>query len=127
MLEGELEINVPLLRKTLEHVREHPEEWRQHSWGQYSRLSCGTVGCFAHHAVRLDGGKFISATRVAAEDGDDPEYVELVLGQRAVPVRYRAQRALGLSGGTRGLFWGANTLEDLERIVGKLIREAEGG
>lgn len=42
-------VNVPALRKALEHVTAHPEEWRQASWGV--RTACGTSCCLAGTAV----------------------------------------------------------------------------
>jgi hypothetical protein len=46
-------INVPLLRKTLEYITEHPEEHDQEMWGLKTR--CGTTYCLAGHAVQLAG------------------------------------------------------------------------
>lgn len=42
------DINVPHLRKTLEHVTDHPEEYDQETW-------CGTKACIAGHAAVLGG------------------------------------------------------------------------
>lgn len=39
-------INVPPLRKALEHVTEHPEEHDQTIWAR--RTKCGTTGCLAY-------------------------------------------------------------------------------
>lgn len=65
-------VNVPLLRKVLEYVSEHPEEWYQNVWVQ--KLRCGTAGCIAYHAVAtlgynpiFDNDEFIG--RVEAPDG----------------------------------------------------------
>lgn len=46
-------VNVPLLRKTIEHITEHPTEWNQESWGV--QTPCGTSHCFAGHAATLSG------------------------------------------------------------------------
>lgn len=40
-----MEIDVPRLRKALEHITAHPEEWKQDSWAL--RRSCGTAYCLA--------------------------------------------------------------------------------
>jgi hypothetical protein len=40
--------NVPLLRKGLEHITVHQDEWDQDEW-------CGTSRCLAGHIVTLDG------------------------------------------------------------------------
>jgi hypothetical protein len=45
--------NVPLLRKVIEHITEHPTEWSQGSWGV--KTPCGTSHCFAGHAIVLSG------------------------------------------------------------------------
>lgn len=42
-----LEPNIPLLRKTLEHIEAHPEEWKQETW------RCATGMCFAGWAVTI--------------------------------------------------------------------------
>lgn len=46
-------INTPLLRKTLEHITEHPDEWNQGFWAV--NMPCGTQYCLAGHAVLLSG------------------------------------------------------------------------
>src|SRR6478609_3488156 len=52
--------NLPLLRKVLEHIDAHPEEWRQDSWAtRTSASACGTAFCFAGHAVVLAGGELL--------------------------------------------------------------------
>ena len=79
------EPNVPLLRKTMDFIREHRERWNQQAWffamdedAQRERLghvytfnpddlgSCGTVGCFAGWAAQFAGGKSILALPQAA-------------------------------------------------------------
>ena len=47
-----MERNIPLLRKTMEHIEAHPDEWRQGSWFT-RRLDCGTKACFAGTAILL--------------------------------------------------------------------------
>ncbi len=46
-------VNVELLRKVLEFITEHPDEWEQAEW--LSRSTCGTAGCVAGWAVVMDG------------------------------------------------------------------------
>lgn len=54
--EEEREINVPLLRKTLEHITAHPEEWDQDTWAVESEeSSCGTAYCLAGHTAQSLG------------------------------------------------------------------------
>lgn len=113
-------VNVPLLRKTLEHIEAHPEEWDQSSW------SCGTSGCFAYHAAMISGGEPVDMYLgyVVSEEDDPSDQVYLAaIGRPAmVHVATRAVRVLGLDehpGDTR-LFNGDNTLDDLRRIVAEL-------
>jgi hypothetical protein len=48
--------NLPLLRKVLDHIDAHPEEWEQGSWAiQSSRYSCGTAYCLAGHVAVMTG------------------------------------------------------------------------
>lgn len=47
------QINVPLLRKTLEYAEDHPEEINLFTWA--SVTSCGTTACIAGTAVLLAG------------------------------------------------------------------------
>ncbi len=46
-------INVPLLRKVLEHITAHPEEHNQAVWGV--RTQCSTAYCLAGHALVMSG------------------------------------------------------------------------
>lgn len=49
-------INVPLLRKGLEHITGNPLEWDQHSWYGYDKYSpCKTAGCLAGHVAVFSG------------------------------------------------------------------------
>jgi hypothetical protein len=47
------ELNVPLLRKTMEYIEAHPQEWDQDEW--VAKGSCGTTMCFAGTAAYLMG------------------------------------------------------------------------
>lgn len=50
------EINVPLLRKMLEHITAHPDEWNQDTWAVESEeSSCGTAYCLAGHTAESLG------------------------------------------------------------------------
>lgn len=48
-----MSINVHLLRKVLEHITEHPNEWDQDNWGV--KTACGTAHCVAGHTVAMTG------------------------------------------------------------------------
>ena len=50
--------NVPLIRKTLEHITAHPEEWDQTTWAT-ERQGCGTAFCFAGHVVNSEGHEIV--------------------------------------------------------------------
>lgn len=118
-------VNVPLLRKTLEHIEAHPEEWNQSAW------ACGTAGCFAWHAAMLDGAGDppdpLNPEYVPAEPGDEPERLVEIRSTQTIHVADRATRVLGLPSasveGQGGLFRYDNTLDDLRRIVGELSEE----
>ncbi|WP_049577376.1 hypothetical protein [Streptomyces sp. SBT349] len=43
--------NADLLRRTLAHIKAHPEQWDQ------TAFRCGSTGCFAFHAARLAGAE----------------------------------------------------------------------
>jgi len=119
--------NVPLLRKTLEHIEAHPEEWNQEYW------RCGTTMCFAGTACHLDGGEWVTESAQSTQDLDGLHNGEFVMrrdgeerdqrwGHEAyVHCATRAQRVLGITPGAADkLFDEENTLDDLRRLVGEL-------
>lgn len=108
--------NVPLLKKTLQHIEKHPEVWEQRAF------RCGTQFCFAGHAALLAGSKLVHPA---------DEYDIYVKADRArrwpkESLRTRALRVLRLDDdqGDR-LFYDLNSMERLRRIVGKLIEGAK--
>lgn len=48
-----MERNTALAEETLQYIKDHPFEWMQSTYGMNTQ--CGTVGCFAYHAVNLSG------------------------------------------------------------------------
>lgn len=109
----ELKVNVPLLRKALEHITEHPEEWDQEVWARPT--SCGTACCLAGTAVLLAGHEF-------AFTGPQEEalglYWRTTEGEQIEEV---AQRELGLSDAYSALlFLPSNTLQTLWRYANEL-------
>src|SRR5437588_13068265 len=51
-----MSINIPLLRKVLDHITAHPDEWDQGSWAiQTDSSPCGTAFCVAGHAAVMRG------------------------------------------------------------------------
>lgn len=135
-------VNVPLLRKTMEHIKSHPEHWHQGSWrtdisedmaeslnagratGRHRPvpISCGTAMCFAGWACELAGDEWEADVFGGLDQFFVSDHV-MVDGQ---PVR-AAERARDLLGLTRfqadRLFEGLNRLEDLEEIVADLTGE----
>jgi hypothetical protein len=151
---------VELARRTLEWITEHPDLWDQGSWQyilfpdgrdpQVTRIesaaeaSCGTVGCFAGHAVLLAGAKNVVLydgtfnPEVTAEDRE-PGYRQVEPGYRQVDqhdgpsrwmevvltpsgnlatIREYAAQALGLSDyEMSSLFFEHRTLEELTELI----------
>jgi hypothetical protein len=100
--------NIPLLRKTLDHIKAHPQEWDQQTW------HCGTAMCFAGHAAMLDGGA------EWLHPSDMCEHVADAEG-RVTSVATYARRALGLDECQAAtLFAPDNDLDDLEEIIGEI-------
>lgn len=122
--------NVPLLKRTLAHIKANPSGWNQDNW------RCGTGMCFAGRAAILAGGTWYSpdpdergiyeglpvAVLMLADGDDDPEDVAVLPnGTRVVHVRDRAQRILGLTyDDAEELFAASNMLWNLETIVATL-------
>lgn len=105
-------INAPLLRKVLEHITLHPDEWDQNSYAvkTYSPTACGTAYCVAGHAVVMTGhtlefGNYRTAYYCGIDDGY--ETIAIV-----------ARKELGLSDAEAIiLFNGENTLDRLWRLA----------
>ncbi len=123
------ELNVPLLRKTLDHIKAHPNELRQEFW------RCDTGMCFAGWAVTLAGGRWL-VQDLRGEDGepstwaevlrpepdDDPELLWPTPYGAGMPCAGRAQRLLGLTlNQADALFHADNTITDLEYICERLV------
>jgi hypothetical protein len=73
-----MDINAPILRKALEHITAHPEEWRQSIWAL--KDLCGTECCLAGTIVAQQGYHFIwdnGAAQFAVKPG--------VEGKRYIP------------------------------------------
>jgi hypothetical protein len=110
-------VNVPLLRKTLEHIEAHPQEWYQNTW------RCDTAMCFAGTACHLDGGEWVrdgSSPWLAQRDGEAPDDLHYAPAGW-VHAETRARRILGLDPWpAAGLFHYRNTLDDLREQVAEL-------
>jgi hypothetical protein len=129
-------LNVPLLRKTMEHIEElphrnwlpsaeirHTDSWCQETWGRVFRNRkkeiCGTSACFAGWAIELD------------EPGALDEVIRLMDNIARTPLRtptpaYVAARILGLTRQQAAdLFAGGNSKELLRTYVDRYIADAE--
>jgi hypothetical protein len=107
-------VNVPLLRKTLEHIEAHPQEWDQAHW------HCGTGMCFAGTACDLDGGEWVPGRPVLVQRDGEPDDLRYRrgIGRGEVHACTRAMRILGLTPiAALALFSAGNTLADLRRQV----------
>lgn len=124
-------IDVELLRKELEHVTAHPEEWDQTRW--IVRTSCGTTGCLAGGTALRAGYRPYEVTDVIGQltwvyvAHDDPirdsSSVEDLTAPdpRVLSVSSVARRLLGITNTqANDLFAPHNTLEDLWIIASEL-------
>lgn len=108
-------INVPLLRKTLEYITAHPEEWDQAYWGTrvINDNACNTSHCLAGHAVVLNGDQ------VLWSGDDDTEFANFIASGQLIQVR--AEHLLGLAPPeARALFSHNNSLYRLWKIANRL-------
>lgn len=108
----DLTINVPLLRKTLEHITAHPDEWDQDIWAE--RTPCGTVACLAGTAVLLQGFEldfYESECDCGCREGTTASYV---ISDPPQTIQEVARTTLGLTEDQADdLFESDNTLRDL--------------
>lgn len=103
---------VDVLRRTLEYVLAHPEEYSQTTWG-YRELPCQTVFCVAGHAAVTVGG----ATPVWL-DGDDLDCVIPAGTTARVAVSDHARWLLGLRNDQAlHLFSGGNSLRRVAELA----------
>lgn len=123
------DLNVPLLTKVMEHIELHPDEHDQSEWAQSDspQSECGTVKCFAGHAVAMtmDQGErftwirptpFLDYRATGIQDAD---------GRFADRIVDRARQELGLTIQEAGsLFYSAKSRAELRHMVDALI-EAE--
>jgi len=113
-------INAPLLRKTMDYIEEHPEEWYQAKWG-IRRPGCGTRACFAGHALMLSGYELLNSIGsasllTATHPGRD----------KVLTIAQAAKEELGLDMyEADALFCANNTMSGLRSIVTEFIDRAE--
>lgn len=125
-------LDIPLARKTIEHIEAHPEEHNQGAWvttrTEFRETgvtpACRTAYCFAGHAVVLSGGEFAQY-----DDGEDFVFVHGPITAQyrqnkaygGIHIADYAQHVLGLAPGEASrLFFANNTVEDLRGMVTSL-------
>jgi hypothetical protein len=88
------EPNIPLLRKTIEHIEAHPEEWDQTTWAV--RTPCGTTMCFAGTALFVAGYTFNWSHRIEESSAATIRRSK-TSGGKTWPIPWVAQEELGLN------------------------------
>lgn len=103
-------VNVPLLRKELEHVTHHPKEWNQTVWlRRWIPNQCGTLGCLAGNTV-LHAGLELRL---------EPEGTYMPMD--GYTIKHHATNLLGLTVcQANALFDGSNSLLDLWSIANRI-------
>ncbi len=103
-------VDVPLLRKVLEHLTAHPDQHEQrHWWLTDTDTACGTAGCIAGWTVAL--------ARPDLDVYDDGDHRPILLPGEPLPVAHVCDTARALLGlpftVAAALFRGQTTLRDL--------------
>lgn len=114
------EPNLPLLRKVLDHIDAHPDEWRQSVYGvQTEESTCGTAFCIAGHAAVMAGAEPIWHGDGGMTGVTDPE------GGGWVEVLDFAVGALGLTyAEATYLFDGGNTRDEVQEYAARIAERA---
>jgi hypothetical protein len=101
--------NTELLRKTLEHITAHPEEWDQTWWA--TRKSCGTAYCLAGHVAVATGHEiaFPTVGGLSCSIADGREIAEIA--EIALALNFRDAHLL---------FAGDNTLRRLWSLASRI-------
>lgn len=113
-------IDVPLLRKELEHITAHPDEWDQKVWLRHTNAStCGTKGCLAGNVVLHLGWKpYADPIQVAIGTPLHHVWRAGKDGMEIRRVRDVAREALGLTYDEENvLFASGNTLLEMWLIA----------
>jgi hypothetical protein len=110
--------NHDLFIDVLARVERDPAAWNQGTWG-YSDSQCGTVACFAGHAV-VESGVPHSWQEVAVDGGS---VYRVLRPDSGLHVRDQAQRLLGLTHDQASrLFYETNTrLDSLYRTCASIL------
>lgn len=110
-----IELNIPLLRKTMEYIEAHPEDWDQMHYAMKSEeSSCGTAMCFAGTAVYLEGYSFVFH-RLSGRIG---EVVAVDCTKQGNPmlIDHKARELLGLTETQADEIFGAVHINDPVRM-----------
>lgn len=110
-------INVELLEKVRDKIRENPQAHHQANWGFKSE--CGTTHCIAGWAAALDG-----AVMDWEEDGFGHWYADYVNGG-ADHIESYAKEALGLSSEQAYIFYSSR--DEALQMLDVLITEGRRG
>lgn len=99
-------VNVPVLRKELEHITAHREEWQQSVWLRTTTLTaCGTVGCLAGNAVVHAGWAPVhNGELVDVRQHVGAQFDVVMRDGKTMSIRDAARQELGLE------YWQANLL-----------------
>lgn len=120
-----MEPNIPLLRKTLEYIEEHPHEWDQDSWAE-KWPGCGTTMCVAGTATYLSGADLVWTRN----EGGRISFDEAVLCQTPDglhrDIEDYATELLGLTPGQANAIFYSNPANPakLRELVEKVIDQA---
>lgn len=107
-------IDVPLLRKVLEHITAHPEEHQQGWWGE--KTSCGTAYCVAGHVAVMTGHEIQWEL-----DCDDVSAYRASRTQDGRQIMDVAREALGLTlVQAQDLFAGDNSRSNLWHLASQM-------
>jgi hypothetical protein len=112
--------NLPLLRKVLDHIDAHPDEWNQSTWGEVTwASSCGTAFCVAGHALVMSG----YTTRLRESSDDELDFYDSD-GLRVSPSA-EACFLLGLTDGEADwLFDASNSRETVQENAEEIAARA---
>lgn len=118
-------VNVPLLRQTLDHIREHPQEWDQQTWRRTT--PCGSAMCFAGTAAMLAGATWLRPVPLSDVRHDDEDVLVVPPGGGVDTVEGYAIRVLGLTERQAAeLFASGNSFPRLCRLVERFTEREMG-
>ncbi len=107
-------VNVPLLRKTLEHITAHPEEHIQSTWAL--KRDCGTACCLAGWAVQFAGHEIDWSRGILCEGGGLDSVNVKGMGRTTIDLVAEDVLGLPMDWASR-LYRATNTLADLWQLA----------